>query len=213
MSRVANLTVLGSFVPSLDPHRSPDRHRDTASSRRRSGFSIVEVMVSVVIVTVAVYILTSTVTAAVSHSIVKRQRTLAVEAAMNVIERMRALPPEDVFALFNEDAADDPYGQGTGFGPLFDVEGLDGLLDENGEELPVGQVLLPGDGSILDESADQPEFGLPRDLDGNLVIEAGDCADRYIVLPVLVRVEWMSRLGPRRFDMATMVVDLAKLEE
>ncbi|MEM9379953.1 MAG: prepilin-type N-terminal cleavage/methylation domain-containing protein [Planctomycetota bacterium] len=207
MSRVANHSVLGSVVRFVDPDR------DAVSASRRSGFSIVEVMVSVVIVTVAVYILTSTVTAAVSHSIVKRQRTLAVEAAMNVIERMRALPPEDVFALFNDDEGDDPYGEETGYGPYFDVEGLDGLLDTKGDELPVGEVLLPGDGAVLDESLSQPELGLPRDLDGNLVIEPGNCADRYIVLPVLVRVEWMSRLGPRRFDMATMVVDLAKLEE
>lgn len=167
---------------------------------------------SIVVVTVAVYILTSTVAAAVSHSVVKRQRSAAVEGAMNVIERMRALPPQDVFALFNEDSADDPYGEGTGFGPTFEVQGLDGLIDAAGNEAPVGRVMLPGDGAILDETFEQPLFGLPRDLDGNLVIEPGNRADSYIVLPVLVRVEWMSRLGPRRFDMATMVVDLAKFD-
>lgn len=168
-------------------------------------------MVALSVLTVASYILTTTIMAAVSHTVVKRQKTAAVEASMNLIERMRALPPQDIFALFNDDPSDDPYGVATGPGPFFDVEGLDGLLDELGARQPVGRVLLPGQGAVLDETFVQPQFGLPRDLDGNLAVESGDCSSRYILLPVVVRVEWLSRLGPRRFDVATMVVDMAKL--
>lgn len=175
--------------------------------------TLVEVMVAILVLTVAVFILSSTVTASVSHSIVKAQRTLAVEAAMGTIERIRALPQEDVFALYNDVHSDDPYGAGTGPGATFDVEGLDPVLDPEGNPVPIGKVLLPGQGEVLDESSSQPEFGLPRDLDGDLTIASGNCADRYIVLPLTVRIEWLSRLGPRSLEMSTMLADLEKWKE
>lgn len=166
-------------------------------------------MVAILVLTVATYILSSTVTASVSHSIVKSQRSLAAEAAMNAIEQIRAMPQEDVFALFNEIPADDPYGAGTGPGPNFNVPGLDPIM-VSGAPLPIGQVLLPGRNGVLNEAMSQPEFGLPRDLDGNLFVEAGDCAGSYIVLPIIVRVQWQSRLGPREFELATMLADMPR---
>lgn len=175
--------------------------------------TLIEVMVAILVLTVAVFILSSTVTASVSHSIVKAEKTLAVEAAMSTIERLRALPQQDVFALYNTTPADDPYGAGSGPGDTFDVEGLSPQPNGLGGFRPIGRVMLPGNGAALDESLVQPEFGLPRDLDGNLAIESGDCANRYIVLPITVRIEWQSRLGPRTFEMATMLSDLAKWQE
>lgn len=182
---------------------------DPGGQDRRRGLTLVEVMVAFLVLSVAVYILSSTVTASVSHSIVKAEKTLAVEAAMNTIERIRAMPQADVFGLHNGDPSDDPYGPGTGPGNTFDVEGLDCIPGRPA----VGTVLMPGSGAVLNESAVQPEFGLPRDLDGNLIIEQGDCSDRYIVLPLTIRIEWQSRLGPRSFEIATMLADLAKWQE
>lgn len=172
--------------------------------------TLLEVMVAVLVLSVAVYILTSTVMASVHHSIAKGQRTLAVQGAMNAIERIRALPQQDVFAEYNTVTTDDPYGAGTGRGRYFDVEGLDGVRNAQGEVQPVGQILLPGRGAMLIESMNQPEFGLPRDLDGNMSIDSEDCCDSYIVLPIIVRMEWQSRTGTRSFEMATMLADLAK---
>lgn len=167
-----------------------------------------EIMVALMVLSVAVYILSTTVAASVQNARLKSQRTLAADATMNQIELIRALPQEDVFALYNSTATDDPYGAGTGPGPRFDVAGLDPVPGEES----VGQVLVPGRGAILDESLDQPDFGLPRDLDGNMAIEDGDRSDTYIVLPVIVRVRWNSRRGPREFEMHTMLADLAKWE-
>ncbi len=203
MGRVPHPPAVQKFPP------SSHRHRESAKVNRRRGLTLIEVMVAFLVMSVAVYILSSTVTASVSHSIVKAEKTLAVEAAMNTIEKIRAMPQADIFALHNSDPSDDPYGPGTGPGNTFDVDGLERIPGRPS----VGTILMPGTGAVLDESATQPEFGLPRDLDGNLVIESGDCSDRYIVLPLTIRIEWQSRLGPRSFEIATMLADLAKWQE
>lgn len=179
----------------------------TPGAHGRTGLSLVEVMVSVMIVTVATYILTSTVMASVMNASYKRERAAAAEALSNMVEEIRARPAAEVFALYNSVSTDDPYGPGTGFGHRFDIPGLDPQLGSKGEALPVGEILLPGRGAWLDESLSQPEFGLPRDLDGSMFIEAGDCSDRYILLPLIVRARWNGRLGDRQMEIATVVVD------
>lgn len=186
------------------------RHAHRRSNASRAGLSLVEVMVSLLVVTVATYILTYTIMASVAHSDTKREKNLAVEAASNLVERLRACPPQDVFALYNTVPTDDPYGPGTGPGDTFDVPGLDPQLDTRGNPLPIGQVLMPGAGATLKETAIDASFGMPRDLDGSMFIEDRDCADTYIFLPVIVRVQWRGRLGDRRTEIATVVVDLQR---
>ena len=39
---------------------------------------------------------------------------------------------------------------------------------------------------------------------------ARDHAEDYLVLPVIVRIEWSGRLGARSFEMSTMFADLRK---
>lgn len=186
--------------------------RDTTrSGRSRGGFTLVEVMIAMVVGTVATYILTTSVTASVANTVTRQQQAVAAEGAMNCMEQIRSTPVELVFALFNEDPSDDPDGVGTAFGSIFDVEGLSPVLDKNGNPCPIGQVLLPGHGAVLDETLEQAAFGLPRDLDGDLRVLAGDCSDRYLVLPVTVRIHWRSRLGDRSLELSTLLVDLEKL--
>jgi prepilin-type N-terminal cleavage/methylation domain-containing protein len=183
----------------------PSRHP------RRRGFTLLEVMIAMAIATVATSILSTSVTSLLANTMTRQQRTIAAEGAMNCLEQIRSTPAELVFALFNSDPSDDPDGEGTGFGPLFSIEGLDPVLDNAGNPLPIGTVLLPGNGAVLDESFDQPEFGLPRDLDGDLMVSAGDCSDCYLVLPVTVRIRWQSRLGERSLEMSVLLVDMEKL--
>lgn len=169
-------------------------------------------MIALFVGTVATYILSTSVTSAVANTVTRQERAVAAEAAMNRMEALRATPVELVFALFNDDPSDDPAAAGSGPGATFDVDGLRPILDGQGDPLPVGRVLLPGEGAVLDETLVQPEFGLPRDLDGDLEVRPGDCSDRYLVLPVTVRVEWRSRLGDRAFELSTLLVDLEKLD-
>ncbi|QDV07119.1 hypothetical protein Poly30_26380 [Planctomycetes bacterium Poly30] len=174
--------------------------------------SLVEVMVSLFVITVATYILTYTIMASVAHTGSKREKNLAVEAATNVIERLRACPPQDIFALYNDTPIDDPYGAGTGPGSTFLVAGLDPQKNARGQDLPVGQVLMPGNGAVLNESVVDARFGLPRDLDGSMFIEDDDCADRYIFLPLTIRVQWNGKLGNRHIEMSTVIVDVQRLQ-
>ena len=184
--------------------------RARAGSRGRSGFSLVEVMVSLLVITVASYILTSSVMASVVNAAQRREKAAAAEALSNMVEELRARPAGEVFALYNDDPSDDPYGPGTGFGHEFDIPGLDPQRNNKGEAFAIGEILMPGRGAWLDESFSQPEFGLPRDLDGSLFVEAGDCSSRYVLLPLIVRARWTGRLGDREIKIATVVVDTPK---
>ncbi len=169
-------------------------------------------MVSLMVITVATYILTYTIMASVAHTGAKREKNLAVEAATNMVERLRACPPQDIFALYNDTAADDPYGAGTGPGPFFQVPDLDPQLDERGNPLPIGVILMPGANGVLDESQADARFGLPRDLDGSLFIEPRNCADSYLFLPLSVRIQWTGKLGNRHIEIATVIVDVQRLK-
>ena len=169
-------------------------------------------MVSLLVVTVATYILTYTIMASVAHSGSKREKNIAVEAATNMIERLRACPPQDVFSLYNTVGTDDPYGATTAPGDTFDVPGLEPQLDARGNPLPIGVVLMPGNGAVLDESVVDQRFGLPRDLDGSMFIENGDCSNRYIFLPVIVRIQYRGKLGDRNVEIATVVVDVQRTQ-
>ena len=147
---------------------------------------MVEVMVAIVILTVSVYILSSTVTATIGHSGVKRERGLAVDGAMNLFEQMRSERFEDLFARYNSDPSDDPGGPGTAPGHHFTVSGLESQAsDPDGF---VGEIILPeatsGRDVQLREDVDIAKLSMPRDLNGDLVVDGEDHAMDYIVLPV-----------------------------
>jgi len=177
--------------------------------------TMVEVMVAIVILTVSVYLLTSTVTAALGHSSVKRERSLAVDASMNLLERMRAEPFEELFARYNSDTEDDPGGAGTAPGRHFQVPGLDPDTSDPdgfvGEVIVPGVEVAPGDWQLREDQS-LTQLTLPRDLNGDLMIDDVDHADDYIVLPVLVRVSWEGSSGRRQFEMATMFAQLEKAD-
>ncbi|MFT7678333.1 MAG: type II secretory pathway pseudopilin PulG [Planctomycetota bacterium] len=177
-------------------------HRRAHSKR---GMSLIEVMISFLILTVAVLILSSTITASVAHTGSKRERALAAEAVMNMLESMRAAPFEQLYALYNSDPDDDPEGVGTAPGSYFHVANLTPLPSPEGPgEAWVGEISLPGAGPGLFENAELPELGLPRDLNGDLAIRATDVADRYQILPAIVTVRWLSGGAERKLSMPTI---------
>lgn len=185
--------------------------RSPGTNLRRTGMTLVEVMVALVILTVSTYMLSSTIMAAVAHSEIKRERALAVEAAMNTLEAMRAQPFADLHALYNSDPADDPGGAGTAPGSGFDAVGLDPMTgDADGF---VGRILLPSMTSVLREDNNLPELGMPRDLDGDLQIDVDDHALDYMILPVKVIIEWQGGSGRRSFEMSTMFSEMRKIGE
>lgn len=179
----------------------------------RRGFTMLEITVSILILTVAAYILSSTIGASLSHAVSKREQATAVEATRNTLESMRATPFIDLFVSYNANPADDPLGPGTAPGPTFAVPGLEPVIDAGGVARPVGRVLLPEVDGQLREDVPNQALGMPRDLSGDIVVDALDHSNDHLVLPAVVRIEWRSRLGPRRFEMSTMFVDIQRESE
>ena len=178
-------------------------------SARRRGITLVEVMIAVVILTVCCGMLTNTIVATVTHSQVKREQAVAVEAARGVIEDMHNGEFPFLFALYNADPTDDPAGEGTAPGKHFDVPGLDAAVDDL--DGLVGEVILTAEAAPMLETTEWEELGLPRDLNGDLEIDDEDHSGDYLVLPVKVLLRWEGRAGIRQFEMSTMLADIRKL--
>jgi prepilin-type N-terminal cleavage/methylation domain-containing protein len=175
--------------------------------RRRAGFTLVELTVVMVVLTLAIAMFSSTLASTAARTPLAREQTAAAEAARRQLEILRSEPFGEVFARFNAEAADDPDGPGTAPGPGFAVRGLRAMPDD--ADGLVGELLFPAIGAALREDLPSELFGTPRDLDGDTLIDDVDHAGDYIVLPVLVRVRWESAGGAERvFEMSTMFVDL-----
>ena len=135
-----------------------------------------------------------------------RELDRATQAANEVLERIEAEAFAQAFRRFNADPADDPGGAGTAPGASFAVTGLSALPDD--ADGLAGEVIFPSPGgapSQLREDVILPELGMPRDLDGNGVIDAANHALDYTLLPVLIRVRWCSASGPAFFELRTML--------
>jgi len=142
-------------------------------------------------------------------STTSHEATLGREAARRMLEDLRSQAFAEVFVRFNDDPQDDPGGVGTAPGKNFAVDGLtawsgdpDGLA---GEILFPVNVATPG---VLREDVNLPRLGMPRDLTGEGVIDAADHSGDYLLLPVVVRVEWRSAAGRGRVELRTMLGDL-----
>jgi hypothetical protein len=171
--------------------------------------TMVEVMISMVILTMCCGMLTSTLTTTRIHRSVNVERALAVEAVRGVLEDMHNWNFGAVFATYNGDPLDDPDGEGTAPGKYFSVKGL-GLTNDD-EDGFVGEIFLPTDSSPLREDAVVPELGMPRDLNGDRVVDEDDHEGDHILLPVRVVVRWKGIGGVRSFEMSTIFADLEKL--
>ena len=132
--------------------------------------------------------------------------TIATQEGRRMIERLQAEPFAQVFARYNDDPADDPGGAGTGPGADFDVSGFtawtndaDGLA---GEIVLPTTALAPG---VLREDVVDTSLGMPRDLNGDGVVDANDHSSDYRLLPVLVRIRWQNASGRNSVEFKTML--------
>lgn len=171
---------------------------------------MIELMISIVILTVCCGMLTSTLSATNLHRAVNGERALAAEAARGVVEDMHNWNFGAVFTTYNADPADDPDGAGTAPGKHFAVEGLSPAADDL--DGFVGEVFLPTTAAPLLENVDDALLCMPRDLNGDMLIDGEDHTLDHIVLPVRIVVRWQGRGGPRSLELHTMLADLEKLE-
>ena len=127
---------------------------------------------------------------------------LAAEATLGVLDELRALPRAEVFARYNAFTGDDP-ATGVSPGASFDVAGLSATADD--PDGRVGTIEFPGDGTLLIEDVDMRELGMPRDLNGDTLVDEADHALDYVALPVRVSVTYLGRNGPRTTSFVTML--------
>lgn len=176
---------------------------------RRSGFALIELIVagSVLMIGALALVQTFAVSREVGRS--NRETAVAAEVARGVLEQLESFTPHAaIFALHNAAPGDDPGGLApiAGFtGSGFDVPAL-GVAAGDLDGL-VGEVVFPIDllTGELREDLDLPELGMPRDLNGDLVIDGDDRANDYILLPTLVRLRWESAGRVRSYEVRTIL--------
>ncbi|MEN8150099.1 MAG: hypothetical protein ABFS86_09760 [Planctomycetota bacterium] len=157
-----------------------------------AGLGLVEMMVAVAILATAILAILSVAAHSIKLDSVNRETALASDAARVRYEQLRALPLLQVLATYNTDPTDDPEGEYTAVGPKAQISRDQAGLDfASTVELP-----LTKEGELR-EDAVRPELGLPRDLNGDGVIDDEDHRDDYVILPVAVRVTWTGSSGPR----------------
>jgi type II secretory pathway pseudopilin PulG len=187
-------------------HRAPAACCPSIRPAARAGFSIVELMIAVVMLTVAVCGLSSSILSSLVLNRVNRESTLAQQAARDLLEQLQGEEFALTFAAYNATPGD--YGGlGVERGAGFAVPGLDARSGDP-DGLP-GRVIFPtidvGGVEQLREDAFDPELGLPRDLDGDGLVDSGDKAGDYELLPVRVAVEWRGARGDRQYVLSTVL--------
>jgi prepilin-type N-terminal cleavage/methylation domain-containing protein len=180
---------------------------------RRAGFSLIELTIVMVIMTVAVLMLSSTMTSSSRVGPMLREDAIANTAATFQLETLRTLPFDSIYARHNDLPGDDPDGSGTAPGRHFAVEGLTVRPDD--EDGHVGRFVFP-EGSVgsaggvllqgLREDIALSHLGLPRDLNGDGLLDSANRAGDYIYLPVELVLEWQSASGPRSMRFQTALV-------
>lgn len=175
-------------------------------------------MIALAVTMVAVGIFASTVVTSMRHRVVGRESRLAAEAVQNVLEEIRNEEFREIFALYNAAEDDDPGGVGSAPGHRFAVEGLapiegsvDGLIGEI--QFPaVDASTLEGGGAgwVMREDFVDDDLGMPRDLNGDSLVDDADHAGDYIVLPLRIRLDWDGVSGHREFEMCVMLSEFRR---
>jgi type II secretory pathway pseudopilin PulG len=169
--------------------------------------TLIEIMIALSILAISILALLSSLCAAAKLQDVTRERALAQNAARAKIEEMRSRTYTQIYSLYNSNPADDPGGPGTAPGATFTVPGLNAFPG-----VPVGQIVFPESGGGLLESLVDPSrgidasMGMPRDLNGNGIIDVVPFTTGYQILPVKIVITWKSANGKKsRFEINELI--------
>jgi len=166
-------------------------HGRARTRRTTSGFSLLEVTLSITVLLVALLAATASTLKMAGLRRVTRERMLAQNAVRAVSERLQSLADR---------GTTDPAGwnavvlgglaAGGEVGPTFDVQ----ELTAREGAASVGTVELVTDETTTD-AALGTQLGLPRDLDGDGAATSADVSTTARVFPVVVRARWHGAAG------------------
>ena len=186
----------------------------TTNLRARCGFTLIELLLVMAVFMIALLVLSRSIGGAMRLSNTNRETALAADGAAEMFEVLKGVDDfSQLFALYNTDPDDDPAGVGTAPGTGFAVAGLSPVADD--PDGLVGEILFPtepGFGGVeLRERIDDPDLstdlGLPRDLNGDGLIDEDDRSGDYQLLPVSIRLRWSGSTGVREFELQTLLAD------
>ncbi len=168
------------------------------------GTSLIEVMLASAVTLVSVVSYLATIVKVDDLRRSSENMSRALEGARLKLAELQLTPFDELVRRYDAVEENDPGGPGTASGPTFAVAGLARL---DGPATPVGEVVLPLDGAgALREDLALPELGLPRDVNGDGVIDSIDHSNDGVLMPVLVRVRWDSK-GPQSVELKTLLGD------
>jgi hypothetical protein len=171
--------------------------------RNRDGFALLEVLVGAGLMLVGLVGLITTTGSALRLVSTNHDTVVAVQAARQVAENLKnydVISFRNLFASFNEVAADDPGGPGTAPGAFFAAPGLRPRV--NDPDGFVGEILFPvgvGGATLREDVCN-------RDLDGDGTIDTLDHAADYVILPVTIRMAWTSSGRSRAIELHTLLM-------
>lgn len=164
------------------------------SSRTRSGFTLIEVVITAAVLFIGLLAMTST--SWVVHSL--RESSVGKELAHQALQAV----VEDLHALSEVSRDDDGgwaaavldrFGAGGDPGATFNVRGLDPWPGE----ATVGTITI-----VTDETRTDLELGaalgMPRDLNGDGGVDDTDVEGDAVLLPVIVQLRWRGEAGNRQ---------------
>lgn len=167
----------------------------------RAGFTLVDVCVATLILAIAMGTLIGSVFSAMRLEQANEETAAASQAMRSILEDMYALDFGELYATYNADPLDDPEAGAANRAALL----VDHPLLVAGGKAPVIEILLPDAGGELREDSKLPEFGLPRDLNGDGKTDALNHAGDYELLPMTIRLEWESGSGQHALEMSTLL--------
>jgi Tfp pilus assembly protein PilV len=176
---------------------------------RTAGLTLLEVVLSITLLLIGITAISRLTIGVTRASSMARDTELATEAAKAILERIQAEAFAQAFRSFNTTGADDPGLPNTSPGANFDVPGLRATPDDpDGQPGEVVFPCSPSDPTQLREDVVDAELGMPRDLNGDGLIDAANHATNYKLLPVLVRVRWQAADGTTgRVTLKTMLAN------